>query len=48
MITPVQSSASNTPSGGGLFRTADGKNYGFLFLLVTSLFLLFVRVFATA
>ena len=24
----------------GLFRTADGKNYGFLFVLVTSLFLL--------
>jgi hypothetical protein len=24
----------------GLFRTADGKNYAFLFLLVTSLFLL--------
>ena len=39
MITPVQTSKSSGPSG-GLFRTADGNNYGFLFLLVTSLFLL--------
>jgi fucose permease len=39
MITPVQTSKSGA-SGGGLFRTADGNNYGFLFLLVTSLFLL--------
>lgn len=40
MITPVQTSSNAGPSGGGLFRTADGKNYAFLFLLVTSLFLL--------
>ena len=39
MITPVQTSKSGG-TGGGLFRTADGKNYAFLFLLVTSLFLL--------
>jgi fucose permease len=39
MITPVQASASGA-KGGGLFRTADGQNYAFLFLLVTSLFLL--------
>ncbi len=39
MITPVQSSSSGA-KGGSLFRTADGNNYAFLFLLVTSLFLL--------
>jgi len=39
MITPVQSSNSGA-KGGGLFRTASGNNYAFLFLLVTSLFLL--------
>src|SRR5450759_1954813 len=39
MITPVQSSSSGT-KGGSLFRTASGNNYAFLFLLVTSLFLL--------
>jgi fucose permease len=42
MITPVEtprSTPGGTPSG-GLFRTADGNNYAFLFLLVTSLFLL--------
>ena len=39
MITPVQSSNSGA-KGGSLFRTADGNNYAFLFLLVTSLFLL--------
>jgi fucose permease len=38
MITPTQTSSSG-PKGGGLFRTADGNNYAFLFLLVTSLFL---------
>jgi len=37
MITPVQSSG---PAGGGLFRTADGKNFLVTFALVTSLFLL--------
>ena len=40
MITPTQPSKSSGSSGGGLFRTADGNNYAFLFLLVTSLFLL--------
>lgn len=39
MTTPVQSSNSGA-KGGSLFRTADGNNYAFLFLLVTSLFLL--------
>lgn len=41
MITPVQTS-KDTPcaSGGGLFRTADGKNLFVTFVLVTSLFLL--------
>src|ERR1035441_2519040 len=39
MITPVQSSNSGT-KGGGLFRTADGKNLFITFALVTSLFLL--------
>jgi len=40
MITPVQSSGSNGASGGGLFRTADGKNLIITFTLATSLFLL--------
>jgi FHS family L-fucose permease-like MFS transporter len=40
MITPTQT--TNTPSGtgGGLFRTADGKNLFVTFALVTTLFLL--------
>ncbi len=40
MITPVQSSNSSGATGGGLFRTADGKNLFLTFALVTSLFLL--------
>ncbi len=43
MITPVTKSSSSSPSGaqgGGLFRTADGKNLFVTFALVTSLFLL--------
>lgn len=40
MITPVQTSKPSDSSPGGLFRTADGSNFAFLFLLVTSLFLL--------
>ena len=39
MITPVQTSAAGT-KGGGLFRTADGKNLLVTFALVTSLFLM--------
>jgi len=39
MITPVPTSSSGT-KGASLFRTADGKNHAFLFLLITSLFLL--------
>jgi len=39
MITPVQAPTSRT-KGTSLFRTANGNNYTFLFLLVTSLFLL--------
>jgi FHS family L-fucose permease-like MFS transporter len=39
MITPVQTSNSGA-KGGGLFRTADGKNLFVTFVLVTSLFLL--------
>jgi fucose permease len=39
MITPVQNSNSGA-KGGSLFRMADGRNYALLFLLVTSLFLL--------
>ena len=39
MITPVQTSNSGA-KGGGLFRTADGKNYAFVFTLICSLFLL--------
>jgi len=39
MITPTNPSQTSG-KGGSLFRTADGSNYGFLFLLVTSLFLL--------
>ena len=39
MITPDKS--SNPASGkSGLFRTADGKNYAFVFVLICSLFLL--------
>src|SRR5580698_10161413 len=40
MITPVQNTPTTTTSGGGLFRTADGKNLFVTFVLVTSLFLL--------
>jgi len=40
MITPVQTSNSSGATGGGLFRTADGKNLFVTFALVTSLFLL--------
>ena len=32
--------AGNSPQKAGLFRTADGKNYAFVFILVCSLFLL--------
>jgi FHS family L-fucose permease-like MFS transporter len=39
MITPVQTSNSGA-KGGGLFRTADGKNLFVTFALVTTLFLL--------
>lgn len=39
MMTPVQSPKSAI-SGGGLFRTTDGKNLFLTFALVTSLFLL--------
>jgi FHS family L-fucose permease-like MFS transporter len=39
MITPVQTSNSGA-KGGGLFRTADGKNLFITFALVTTLFLL--------
>ena len=39
MITPTNSNQTSA-KGSSLFRTADGKNYVFLFLLVTSLFLL--------
>jgi len=39
MITPT-ATPQTSAKGAGLFRTADGKNYAFLFLLVTSLFLL--------
>jgi len=39
MITPVPTSNSGA-KGAGLFRTADGKNHAILFLLITSLFLL--------
>jgi len=39
MNTPVQNSGSGA-KGAGLFRTADGKNYVFTFILVCSLFLL--------
>ena len=40
MIAPVSNSPSGAKSGGGLFRTADGKNLFVTFILVTSLFLL--------
>src|SRR5271170_2219195 len=41
MITPAHApTTSTTPSGGSLFRTADGKNLFVTFALVTSLFLL--------
>lgn len=40
MIAPTPAQETKTKeSGGGLFNTADGSNYAFLFLLVTSLFL---------
>jgi FHS family L-fucose permease-like MFS transporter len=37
MITPTDQNARTTT---GLFRTADGKNYAFVFMLICSLFLL--------
>jgi len=40
MITPEKSSSKSGATGGGLFRTADGKNLVVTFILVTSLFLL--------
>ena len=40
MITPVSTSKSSGATGGGLFRTADGKNLFVTFALVTTLFLL--------
>jgi FHS family L-fucose permease-like MFS transporter len=40
MIAPTPATETKTrENGGGLFTTADGGNYAFLFLLVTSLFL---------
>jgi FHS family L-fucose permease-like MFS transporter len=39
-MTPTSQSALTNGQSKNLFRTADGKNYAFLFLLVTSLFLL--------
>jgi FHS family L-fucose permease-like MFS transporter len=39
MITPVQTSNTGA-KGGGLFRTADGKNLFITFALVTTLFLM--------
>src|ERR1017187_9331328 len=39
MMTPTNEIESTTKSA-GLFRSADGKNYFFIFLLVSSLFLL--------
>jgi FHS family L-fucose permease-like MFS transporter len=40
MIAPTPTAEPKTAkNGGGLFTTADGNNYAFLFLLVTSLFL---------
>jgi len=39
-MKPTPQSAVTNGEGRNLFRTADGKNYAFLFLLVTSLFLL--------
>jgi fucose permease len=39
MIAPTTKTKS-TGKGGSLFTTADGKNHAFLFLLITSLFLL--------
>jgi len=40
MITPAQTTKSSGTTGGGLFRTADGKNLFVTFALVTTLFLL--------
>ena len=40
MITPVSNSTSSGATGGGLFRTAGGKNLFVTFALVTTLFLL--------
>ncbi len=40
MTTPVQTSSSPDSKRAGLFRTADGKNYAFVFVLICSLFLL--------
>ncbi|MEI8292163.1 MAG: MFS transporter, partial [Verrucomicrobiota bacterium] len=40
MITPVSTSKSSGATGGGMFRTADGKNLFVTFALVTTLFLL--------
>ncbi|MGP8020952.1 MAG: MFS transporter, partial [Limisphaerales bacterium] len=39
MVTPTSSNPSSTKAT-GLFRTADGKNHLFTFLLICSLFLL--------
>jgi len=39
MLTPIPNSGPRSPSG-GLFRTADGKNFSIIFVLVTTLFLL--------
>ncbi len=40
MITPVQTTKSSGSTGGGMFRTADGKNLFVTFALVTTLFLM--------
>ena len=40
MIAPTNTPQNGNKKSGSLFRTADGSNYAFLFLLVTSLFLL--------
>jgi FHS family L-fucose permease-like MFS transporter len=39
-IPANQSPSASRPTGGGLFRTADGRNFFITFALVTSLFLL--------
>ncbi len=40
MITPTQTTHTSSGTGGGLFKTADGRNLFITFALVTSLFLL--------